>query len=155
MEWSSSLSSGNVAFDLARRHCLAALARLEQAPVNQFQPHLRALIDTLSAAFGEEERVMENMGFPELMAHRAQHQRVLVALQGAASQAAHGNVCAARAVVALLPHWFVFHWAHMDTTLIVTASFAASGTPAPSAARRPASSTRRAPGPMHVHAQEP
>lgn len=122
MEWSSSLTSGSVPFDLARRRCLAAQARLEGAPAHQFQAHLVALIDTLSTAFGEEERVMENMGFPELIAHRAQHQRVLVALQSAASHAARGNVGGARTLAALLPHWFVFHWVHMDTTLVVAAS---------------------------------
>ncbi len=147
MEWSSSRFSGSAPFDLARGRCLAAQARLAQAPERQFQPYLPALTDILNAAFGEIERMMENMGFPELMVHRAQHQRVLGALQGAETHAAHGRACGARALVALLPHWFVFYWVRMGTTLVAATRLAASGMLDASAARRPGPSLLRAPGP--------
>lgn len=141
MQWSSSLSSGSAAFDLARRRCIAALARLEAATDRQYHAHLLALTGTLRAAFDEEEHLMENMGFPELVAHRAQHKRVLGALQDVESHTVRSNFSAARELAALLPHWFLFHWVHMDTTLIVAADMAATGTPP-----RPAPPQRQAGG---------
>lgn len=132
MQWSSSLSSGSATFDLAHRRCVAALARLETATDRHYHAHLLALTATLRAAFSEEEHLMENMGFPELLAHRTQHKRVLSALQDVESHTVRGNLYAARELVALLPHWFLFHWVHMDTTLVVAADMAATGTrPAP------------------------
>ena len=43
---------------------------------------------------------------------------------------ARSNLASARELVALLPHWFVFHWVHMDTTLVVAVDFAAGKHPA-------------------------
>lgn len=127
MQWSSSLSICSATFDRAHRRCMAAQAQLETATDRQYQLHLRALIDTLQAAFAEEEHLMESIGFPELIAHRTQHKRVLKALQDVESHAARSNFAAARELVALLPHWFLFHWVHMDTTLVVAADFVAAG----------------------------
>lgn len=129
MEWSSSLASGSISFDLARRRCLAAQARLETAPDHQYLVQLRALLVTLQTGFDEEQTMMESMGFPELTAHCAQHQRVLTALQEVASLAARCDFFAARALIALLPHWFLFHWVSMDTTLVMAAESVAAGRP--------------------------
>jgi hemerythrin len=132
VQWSSSLSIGNATFDLAHRRCITALGRLETAPDRQYHCHLQALGDTLRVAFDDEERLMENMGFPELLAHRTQHKRVLAALREVESHTICSNFSAARELVALLPHWFLFHWVHMDTTLVVAADLAASAQgPAP------------------------
>lgn len=125
MQWSSSLSIGNASFDLAHRRCITALASLETATDGQYRGQLRNLDATLRAAFGDEEELMENMGFPELIAHRSQHQRILNALQEAESHTGPGNLSAARELVALLPHWFLFHWVQMDATLAVAADLAA------------------------------
>lgn len=138
MQWSSSLSIGSATFDRAHRRCMAALAMLESATDRQYHLHLQALIDTLHAAFAEEEHLMENIGFPELIAHRTQHRRVLKALQDVESHTARSNFSAARELVALLPHWFLFHWVHMDTTLVVAADFAAAGKYPAAAPHQPA-----------------
>ncbi|MDQ1812332.1 hypothetical protein RBA41_03355 [Massilia sp. CCM 9210] len=56
----------------------------------------------------------------------------MTALQEVESHTVRSNFSAARELVALLPHWFLFHWVHMDTTLVVAADLAASATaPAP------------------------
>lgn len=126
MQWSSSLSCGNIPFERARHRCITALARRETAPYDQYHGNFQVLIDTLRAGFAEEERLMENIGFPELVAHRKQHQRVVSALREVASRARRGDFPAASELVALLPNWFLFHWVHMDTTVVVAVGFAAA-----------------------------
>jgi hemerythrin len=137
MQWSPELSIGSAPLDAAHRRCITALAQLGTAPDHQYQLRLRALCDTLQAGFDEEEQMMANIGFPERATHCAQHSRVLSALQEVASLAGARDWSGARALVALLPHWFVFHWVRMDTTLVMAAASVAAGRPLAPPPQRP------------------
>jgi hemerythrin len=137
MQWSPALSIGSAPFDAAHRRCINALAQLETAPDHQYLGQLRTLCATLRAGFDEEEAMMENMEFPERTTHCAQHRRVLNALHEVASLAAQRDFTGARALVALLPHWFLFHWVRMDMTLVMAAESVAAGRPLAPPSQRP------------------
>ncbi len=67
--------------------------------------------------FEAEERFMENMGFPGLAPHRAEHQRLLIrvrVLQGRLAQ----HIPVAREVAALLAGWLKHHISEMDMAYV-------------------------------------
>lgn len=60
---------------------------------------------------------MEEIDYPELRAHREQHARVLSALHHVAPHVMNGDLALGREAAELLPQWFLFHLASMDTAL--------------------------------------
>lgn len=122
--WSQHMSLGIPAMDLAHRVFVEELARLASEPDSAFGAGLFALIPMLEKDFREEEALMEAIDFPALQSHREQHARVLSALHHVAPEVMRGDYVAARKAIELLPQWFVFHLATMDTALAVALDLA-------------------------------
>ena len=119
LKWSPEMVLGIPNIDALHRALVNTLAAVSVASDENFTPLYNVLVDDMERDFYEEERQMEEIGFPDLHAHREQHARVLSAMHHAESNVASGNIAAARDVVALLPEWFTFHVSTMDATLAI------------------------------------
>lgn len=119
LKWSPEMVLGIPNIDALHRALVNTLAAVSVASDENFTPLYNVLVDDMERDFYEEERQMEEIGFPDLHAHREQHARVLSAMHHAESNVASGNIAAARDVVALLPEWFTFHVSTMDAQLAI------------------------------------
>jgi hemerythrin len=118
-EWSPEMAFGIPAIDDAHQEFVNELDALLHMPDSQFPVGLFALIKAMERDFRAEEDLMEKIDFPEICAHREQHARVLASLHEVVATVMLGEVKAAREVVEILPHWFMFHLTTMDMTLAV------------------------------------
>ncbi len=117
MSWPSQMMLGIAAIDNAHKALIEELARLMITPDGQFEAGLAALIARMQCDFCEEEALMEAIDFTGLPRHREQHARVLSTLYHVIPGVMQGDCAAARKVIGLIPHWFLFHLSSMDTQL--------------------------------------
>lgn len=79
------------------------------------------LFDMLAAHtrfhFEQEERLMQESGFPAIGEHRDEHARILGQIDQLAMRIVRGRSVMARAFVNELPTWFELHAATMDSAL--------------------------------------
>ncbi len=124
LAWSPYLALGNRNIDNAHKALVPVLAQVGQVPDAQLSTAMWGLVARLEVDFRAEETMMESIECPELRPHREQHARLLGTLHGAAAAAENGAFDEARSVAALLPHWFMFHLATMDQSLVVALDMA-------------------------------
>ncbi|MES2538738.1 MAG: hemerythrin domain-containing protein [Pseudomonadota bacterium] len=118
--WLPEMMTGVVVMDALHRDFLHALAGLSVTADKDFGAGYGTLVTSLERAFATEEMWMEQIAFPALKSHREQHARVLSALHHAHPQVMQGDLSVAQNIVKkLLPQWFAFHVATMDTTLAI------------------------------------
>jgi len=89
LEWEPGLSVGVEAFDVQHRQIVRRLCRLGEAigsgRVRDARAELRFLGHYLAQHFAEEERWMEESGYPGLSDHAASHRRCVAELRAARS----------------------------------------------------------------------
>lgn len=100
--------------DRAHKELLDDLIRLGELPDHDFISDYPAMVARVEKDFFEEERAMEDIEFDGLRSHRAQHADVLETLHRAAAGVAGGDPTLGRAVVRLLPEWFILHILTLD-----------------------------------------
>ncbi len=82
MEWTEDLSVGITLIDrqhgelISYYHAFVHALQSEDA-ARQARPALRTLIDATRGHFADEERIMGNIGYPDFLAHREEHTRLL------------------------------------------------------------------------------
>jgi hemerythrin-like metal-binding protein len=82
---------------------------------------LPAALDALEAHvlahFGEEDRWMEETGFPARECHVNEHAAVLQSVRGVKQRLAQGDVAVCRRLALELAHWFPSHADYLDSAL--------------------------------------
>ena len=116
-DWSPDMLLGVPEMDEAHESFLSLLRQVVEAPDTEFPEAFKALIAHIEHDFQSEERLMERIDYPGLRSHREQHARVLATLHQAVPAAMDGKLAAAPKALELLPKWFMFHLATMDTAL--------------------------------------
>ena len=104
---------------------LDRLAQLDTVSDADFPAHFSSLIAEVESDFREEEELMERIDYPGIRTHREEHAKLLGGLHHAAAAVMEGNVALGRHAIELLPQWFVFHIATMDTALSFAVQFQA------------------------------
>lgn len=122
--WSPQMSLGIPAVDAAHKNFVDELARLTEATDSEFGTSFNALITHMEGDFREEEAVMEEIDFASIQSHREQHARVLGALHHVVPDVLSGQFTAARRVLELIPHWFMFHLLTADAALVAALDLA-------------------------------
>lgn len=115
--WSPDMLLGVPEMDEAHESFMSLLNRVADAPDSGFSEAFNALLVRIEHDFRSEELLMERIDYPGLRSHREQHARVLAALHQAVPAVASGELAIGRKALELLPKWFVFHLATMDTAL--------------------------------------
>ncbi len=116
-EWDARLEKGIATMDAVHREFVEWVDRALKAADNELPEVLAALVGHTREHFAREDRWMEECGFPPIMIHRGEHQRVLGALEQALARARAGDQGPARQLIEQLPAWFEQHAATMDNAL--------------------------------------
>jgi len=94
------------------------LNNLDLVPAERFPDLFAELIRHTQEHFANEDRLMEESGFPAIREHQGEHRRVLGELHHFEAQLEEGRSAGARAYVREhLPQWFIQHAATMDSAL--------------------------------------
>lgn len=117
MKWLPDMAVGIDEMDQAHKWFLTELERLQTVPDFTLGAEIMVLTSAMACDFQEEESLMEEIGSPDLHAHREQHKRVLEAFQDIAP----GDFPSMREVLAMMPRWFLFHLTAMDFPLAIAA----------------------------------
>jgi hemerythrin-like metal-binding protein len=78
---------------------------------------LEAFLAHTERHFSQEERWMEESGFPPIRCHADEHLRVLTSLNSVLDMARRGNPGLARVIATEMAAWFEHHSASMDAAL--------------------------------------
>ncbi|MBI4984587.1 MAG: hemerythrin domain-containing protein [Rhodocyclales bacterium] len=114
--------------DATHREFLALLADAVQAADADFLARFDALLEHTQRHFDSEGVLMRACNFPAIAEHEGDHRRILGELADARCDVAAGRLDAARHYAeVVLPDWFAFHLATMDTCLAATLKRAAAG----------------------------
>jgi hemerythrin len=116
--WLPEISSGAPALDHLHQAFIDALKNASTAPDSDFYARYLTLTERSEHIFRQEDQWMDAISFAGTKAHWEQHARVLAALHNTRTAVIQGDLALGRRVVdVLLPHWFAFHLATMDTAL--------------------------------------
>lgn len=116
--WLSKISSGATYMDALHHDAVKVLMHLSTAVDREFHEGYSLLLRKVERIFRAEERWMEEISFPELPYHRAQHAQLLSTLYHGQSHIAKGDTQVGRNIVEkLLPEWLVLHGSTMDSAL--------------------------------------
>jgi hemerythrin-like metal-binding protein len=116
-EWTPAMTLGIPAMDAMHRSFMEHLSDMIEAPAERFCVEFPDLVKRVEEDFHEEERLMDAIDYPSLLAHREQHARVLSGLHHILPQVLAGDVETGRQTIDLLAQWFGFHMMTMDTAL--------------------------------------
>jgi hemerythrin-like metal-binding protein len=109
---------GQETMDGTHREFVNLVNRLGEASKKEFIKLFAELLTHTKAHFEQENRLMEESGFPAIREHIDEHQRVLGELDRFAQRVASGSAMMGRAyVVQQLPQWFDLHAKTMDSAL--------------------------------------
>ena len=90
-------------------------AALEQGAKRvQADELLNKLIEFTRMHFWNEERLLEQHGFPGLAGHLSEHQRLLTQLQDKVHRTQHGEAAHMSELLCFLHDWFIDHVEGMD-----------------------------------------
>ena len=119
MQWQDALYRlGVEEMDHTHREFVDLANRLHGAPDEDFAALFDELIAHSEAHFANENRLMEESGFPPIGIHRGEHERVLGVLRLIRERLGAGELALARDFVTReIPEWFSQHAASMDTAL--------------------------------------
>lgn len=117
MEWQDSYVLGHEPMDETHREFIALVNALAAAPGEDALAALRTLIEHTEAHFAQENRWMEESGFPPIHCHVGEHERVLESLNSVLAMMEKGNSGLGRVVAGEMSPWFDNHAATMDAAL--------------------------------------
>jgi len=116
--------------DQAHRVIFKLLDGLERLPRPAFDNACQQLIKEFIEDLNEENRLMDDLDYPQAPEHRAAHDRLLEALHNAVHLLRRGDEQSARRAVHFLPEWIDKHINTMDLALAVALLRAKAGQPA-------------------------
>ena len=119
LEWSDSLSVGVPQMDEQHRKLVEILNRFYEAVEKgerdeAIEMLLKGAEEYTVFHFQSEENFMEEIGFPELEAHRKAHQNLVNEVRMAKEKHARGDRKAVRGLAAFLLSWLYTHIAKTD-----------------------------------------
>ncbi|MCP3657696.1 bacteriohemerythrin [Herbaspirillum sp.] len=103
--------------DAEHREVLESVAALAIVPPAGFARAYAALVAQIEAGFREEEKMMDEMGYSDLRAHRRDHAELLALLHRLRPYLDDGNAPLADIVMGMIPAMLVRHMAGMDQAL--------------------------------------
>ena len=112
LRWNEAFSVGDLHLDSEHRVLLGLINRLHEVEGQGEQILASALQDLVNYAevhFGHEEALMEEGGFPELVAHRALHDRFRHQLAGLMTQANANDPALLEELRQFLAAWWRHH----------------------------------------------
>ncbi|WP_246034720.1 hemerythrin domain-containing protein [Azoarcus indigens] len=115
MQWSEQLELGLGRMDDTHREFVEYYNALASASPETFLQRLDAFIEHTIAHFDQENRWMEQVGFPGC--HRAEHDRVLAVMHEVRARVEKGDKVLGMRLVEELPPWFENHAGGMDAAL--------------------------------------
>lgn len=115
MQWVEQFELGLDKMDDTHREFVTLYNEVAAAAPEQFLARLDAFISHTQAHFDQENRWMEQVGFPGC--HRAEHDRVLVVMRDVRDRVARGDGFLGRRLMEELPAWFDGHVNGMDAAL--------------------------------------
>lgn len=117
IRWTPEMSLGVPQMDAEHRQFIEGLGRMQVISDTEFPSEFTAMVASVERDFRHEERMMEQLDYPGIQAHREQHARVLGALHHVAPRVLEGDIALGREAVQLLPQWFLMHLSTMDAAL--------------------------------------
>ncbi|MGB0747255.1 MAG: bacteriohemerythrin [Magnetospiraceae bacterium] len=109
---------GHADMDATHEEFLDLVTQAQQATNEAFPAAFKALMAHTQAHFANEERLMEESGFPAFGEHREDHRRVLGDMTQLASRVEAGRIAFARAYLRdRILEWFTQHLGTMDSAL--------------------------------------
>ena len=116
--WSEGLTLGVDSIDQQHIESIELINRVADAVGVEFVSLFTQLQQHLQQHFEDEDRLMQQSGFPATAEHKGEHHRVLGELSQFTRQLEKGRSMMARAYVKeRLPGWFTLHITTMDSAL--------------------------------------
>ncbi len=116
-QWDSRLEKGIEPMDQAHQEFVQLVDGLLKADDTELVERLQALVDHTHEHFAQENRWMDETGFPPVMIHKGEHERVLGVMEQVLEKAREGDPGPARQLIEQLPAWFDQHAMSMDQAL--------------------------------------
>ena len=117
LAWHDGLLLGYGPMDGVHQEFVQCLSALQQAADADLPAALDALEAHVLAHFGEEDRWMEQTGFPARECHVNEHAAVLASLRGVKERLAQGDTAVCRRLALELVRWFPGHADYLDSAL--------------------------------------
>ena len=117
IEWNDRFELGVGRMDSSHQEFIQLLSRLNGVTVQEFPVLFAKLLAHTEQHFASEERWMVESGFPPIMIHCDEHERVLEILREALTVVQSGDAASGRTLVRELLAWFEQHAASMDLAL--------------------------------------
>ncbi|MDD2881751.1 MAG: hemerythrin family protein [Rhodoferax sp.] len=117
VEWFDSYKTGDEAIDATQKKLFELTnAFLASDDLTVLRPVIVALCKQAKAHFELEEALMQRIGFPDMDAHKAQHQRLLDRLISRSMDVGKGHMNKP-AIAALMQDWALHHVPEEDAHL--------------------------------------
>ncbi len=119
LEWSDKLSVNVDEIDAQHKKLIDLINRLNDAWKNDFKREdvrsvFMELIDYTKYHFSSEEKYMEENGYPDLEAHKKQHEKFVKKLQNLQSKCSYNSKEVYTDLLSFLSNWIVVHIMHSD-----------------------------------------
>jgi len=129
--WKSAYETGHPRIDFEHRIFLDLILQIETdlhdgVPLDQVERHIVELYKYTDFHFFSEESIMIDVAFPDLEAHRRNHELLLAELKGFTGSISLETI-RKKDIVGFLIEWFSFHTAGEDIRL---AAYVRDATPA-------------------------
>ena len=112
------LSVGINSMDNTHKEFIELLNQCASATTEAFPALFNDLLQHTQQHFQNENRIMEESGFPPTIIHQGEHTRILAELEPLSIQAKPGDISPAQRYISeYIPGWFCNHAATMDSAL--------------------------------------
>jgi len=115
--WTDDLRLGWAPMDAIHEEFVDLVLSLLSAPSEEISEKLQAIRTHTEQHFAEEERWMDESGFPARDCHADEHAAVLASMAGVTRKVAAGHAEAARDLARALIDWFPSHAGYLDSAL--------------------------------------
>ncbi|UVH60526.1 hemerythrin domain-containing protein [Variovorax paradoxus] len=115
--WTDDLRLGWAPMDAIHEEFVELVRSLLSALPEEISEKLQAIRTHTEQHFAEEERWMDESGFPARSCHAEEHAAVLASMAGVTRKVAAGHVEAARDLARALIDWFPSHAGYLDSAL--------------------------------------
>jgi hemerythrin-like metal-binding protein len=117
LAWHDGFLLGYGPMDGVHQEFVQCVSALQVATDADLPAALDALEAHVLAHFGEEDRWMEESGFPARECHVNEHAAVLASLRGVKQRLAQGDAAVCRRLALELARWFPGHADYLDSAL--------------------------------------
>lgn len=115
--WSDNSRLGYEPMDAIHEEFVALVFRLQTAAENQLTTLLDELLQHTEAHFSQEDKWMNETGFPPRECHIDEHSAVLASIRDVQRRLAGGETGPCRVLGNALADWFPGHATHLDSAL--------------------------------------